>query len=225
MLTSSFYVRHGKRWFDGFAAAGGLVLLSPLLLLAAISVKLDSRGSAFFLQTRVGQAEKPFQIIKFRTMRSATHSTDPLITASGDSRITQVGRWLRQTKIDELPQLWNVLRGEMSLVGPRPEVPKYTALYSRAQKQVFTVRPGITGPAAIACVNEEELLAGQKDPESYYVNALLPAKLEIDLAYCRSMSFRNDALFIFGTFGKLAGVRRAPEDWVKVPPDRAVDPW
>jgi lipopolysaccharide/colanic/teichoic acid biosynthesis glycosyltransferase len=208
-LKESFYVRYGKRWFDAAASAIGLGLASPFLLLAAIAVKLDSPGPSFFLQTRTGQSERPFRIIKLRTMRMATSSNASLITASGDSRITRLGRWLRKTKLDELPQLLNVIRGDMSLVGPRPEVPKYTALYSEEQKQVFAARPGITGPAAITCVNEEDLLARHEDPERYYWNTLLPAKLELDLAYCRNIGFRRDIVLVCQTLGKLLGRRPA----------------
>ncbi len=204
-MQNSFYIRYGKRWFDAAASVAGLLVLSPLLLLAAIAVCLDNPGSPFFLQTRVGRFGKTFRIIKFRSMRAASETSGALITASGDSRITRVGKWLRKTKADELPQLFNVLRGEMSLVGPRPEVPKYTELYTPAQCRVFDLRPGITGPAAIAYANEEEILSRQEDREAFYVNVLLPAKQEMDLQYCRTASFSVDAGFIFGTFRRLLG--------------------
>lgn len=154
-------------------------------------------------------------------MRAIATGNAPLITASADSRITRVGRWLRKTKLDELPQLLNVLRGDMSLVGPRPEVPKYTQFYNSDQKVVFVARPGITGPAAIACVNEEELLARQGDPERYYVAALLPAKLELDLAYCSDISFPRDLMLICQTLGSLLAKRRAPEDLLQNNSSRA----
>jgi lipopolysaccharide/colanic/teichoic acid biosynthesis glycosyltransferase len=206
-MNDSFYIRCGKRWFDAVSSLIGLLVLSPLFILIAIAVSLDSPGSPFFLQNRVGKLGKTFRIIKFRTMRVAAENAGELITAQGDSRITRTGKWLRKTKTDELPQLLNVLRGDMSLVGPRPEVPKYTELYTAEQRRVFATRPGITGPAAIAYANEEEILSGQDDRERYYVEVLLPAKLEIDLAYCRSISFRNDAALILGTFGRLLGQR------------------
>jgi lipopolysaccharide/colanic/teichoic acid biosynthesis glycosyltransferase len=209
-LNHSFYVRYGKRWLDAAAAFFGLIALSPLILLVAVAVCLDSPGCPFFLQERVGRLGKVFRIIKFRSMRVAAQtSAGPLITATGDSRITRVGKWLRTTKVDELPQLWNVLFGDMSLVGPRPEVAKYTALYFPEQRQVFEFRPGITGPAAIAYANEEELLSRQPDPQAYYVRVLLPAKLEIDLRYCRTASFATDLNFVFGTFLRLLS-RPAP---------------
>jgi len=202
-LTDSFYSRYGKRCFDAIAALVGLAVFSPFLLLTAIAVCLDSPGSAFFLQLRSGQFGKPFRIIKFRTMRSVSAKNDPLITVSGDSRITRIGGWLRKTKIDELPQLFNVLWGDMSLVGPRPEVPKYTVLYRPEQMQVFVAKPGISGPAALAYVNEEELLSQQKEPGRYYVSCLMPAKLKLDLAYCGNICFRGDLFLIFRTLGRL----------------------
>lgn len=211
-MDDSFYARYGKRCFDAAASFIGLVLLFPLFVLTAIAVILDNPGSPFFLQNRVGKDGKTFRIIKFRTMRAATPGEGSLITARGDSRITRVGRWLRKTKADELLQLVNVLRGDMSLVGPRPEVPHYTQLYTPEQRRVFAARPGITGPAAIAYANEEELLSRQDDRERYYVDILLPAKLEIDLAYCRNIHFWEDAAFIFNTFGRLLVERQTDGD-------------
>jgi lipopolysaccharide/colanic/teichoic acid biosynthesis glycosyltransferase len=207
LLKDSFYTRHGKRWFDAAASLFGLFLLVPVFLLIALAIVLDSPGSPFFLQDRVGRREKTFRIVKFRTMRVAAETSGALITARGDSRVTRIGKLLRKAKMDELPQLFNVLRGDMSLVGPRPEVRKYTNLYSPEQRSIFNARPGITGPAAIAFANEEEILAGQNDPESYYVGVLLPKKLRIDLEYCRKVSFGEDATLILGTFGRLLGPR------------------
>jgi lipopolysaccharide/colanic/teichoic acid biosynthesis glycosyltransferase len=204
-LNPSFYVRVGKRWLDVAASFAGLLVLSPLFLFVAVAISLDSPGSPFFLQERVGKLGKAFRIVKFRSMRVASENTGALITASGDSRITRVGKWLRKTKADELPQLWNVLLGDMSLVGPRPEVPRYTALYTPDQRRVLELRPGITGPAAIAYANEEEILSRQADREAYYVQVLLPAKLEIDLHYCRTASLRTDLNFVLGTFRRLLG--------------------
>lgn len=198
-MSATFYSRHGKRWLDATLAFAGLILLSPLLLFVVIAVRLSSPGPALFRQTRTGQFGNPFQILKFRSMRAG--STGSLVTASGDSRVTPLGRWLRKTKMDELPQLFNVLLGHMSLVGPRPEVPLYTALYSARQKQVFTARPGITSPFINA--DEETLLAGQPDPERFYVTTLMPAKLEIDLAYCQNIRFFHDLRLIIGTVAQL----------------------
>lgn len=209
-MKRAFYRHYGKRWFDAVAAVVGLILLCPLLLVVAIAVRLDSPGPSFFLQERTGRFGRAFRIIKFRSMKLAVESEATLITAAGDSRVTRVGRWLRNCKIDELPQLFNVLLGSMSLVGPRPEVHKYTSLYTADQKRILLVRPGITSPAALACVNEEEILAQQEDPEGFYIRRLMPAKLELDLAYCRSVSLRQDVSLIGQTLWRL--VRRSPSD-------------
>jgi lipopolysaccharide/colanic/teichoic acid biosynthesis glycosyltransferase len=200
-VTSTFYSRFGKRAFDAIASSLGLLLLSPLLLLAAIAVRLSSPGPALFFQKRTGQFQKPFFIIKFRTMKHAAPGSHSLVTASGDSRITPLGRWLRKTKIDELPQLFNVLAAHMSLVGPRPEVPRYTSQYSPPDKKVFSARPGITGPSII--LNEEELMASQSDQDSYYLSTILPAKLRIDLAYCQDIRFTSDFHILFLTIARL----------------------
>lgn len=199
VARSGFYVRFGKKLFDFVAAAAGLVIAAPLLLLCAIAVRLESRGPIFFRQWRVGQNGKPFQIIKFRSMVPGADKQGLKITASGDPRITKVGRLLRRSKMDELPQLFNVLRGEMSLVGPRPEVPEYTAKYSHGERKVLEVKPGITGPASLAHIDEEQLLAGRADKEYFYVSTIMRRKLQIDLAYCRNMSFREDMKNLFLT--------------------------
>ena len=186
---------------DVAASFVGLLLLSPILLVVAVAVRLSSPGPAIFRQQRAGRFGKPFPILKFRTMRGASGSPGSLLTAAGDSRITPLGRWLRKTKVDELPQLWNVLVGDMSLVGPRPEVPRYTAHYSEAQNKVFAERPGITGPSIV--LNEEELMAGRPDKERYYLETVLPAKLGIDLEYCRAVCFRDDLRFLLLTLLRL----------------------
>jgi lipopolysaccharide/colanic/teichoic acid biosynthesis glycosyltransferase len=200
---------YGKRLFDFIGALAGLIFLSPLLLVIAIAVRFDSPGPSFFLQERTGRFRRSFRIIKFRTMKQVTSGEASLITAAGDRRVTHVGRWLRKTKVDELPQLFNVLFGDMSLVGPRPEVPRYTRLYTEDQRQVFLARPGITSSAALASVNEEETLARQVDAEAYYLRCLMPAKLELDLAYCRSISFSEDVRLICRTLGRLSQSRNS----------------
>jgi lipopolysaccharide/colanic/teichoic acid biosynthesis glycosyltransferase len=200
-MNSTFYSRYGKRWLDAITSFIGLLLLSPLLLLIAIAVRLTSPGPAFFSQTRTGWFGEPFRILKFRTMKSTPPGSGPLITAAGDPRITPLGRWLRKTKLDELPQLFNVLVGHMSLVGPRSEVPLYTSRYSEPQKAVFSIRPGITGPSII--LNEEELLANQPDRERFYVTTVIPAKLQIDLAYCGGIRFLSDLRLVFLTLSNL----------------------
>ncbi len=202
-MTRTFYARAGKRWLDATAAFLGLIAVSPLFLLVALAIRITSRGPVFFRQVRVGQFGKTFRIFKFRSMHVVKVADESLLTAAGDSRITAVGRWLRRTKLDEFPQLLNVLTGDMSLVGPRPEVPRYTAAYSEEERRVLLAKPGITGPAAVKYVNEEELLAGQPDKDSFYLTTLLPAKLAIDLSYCANVCFFEDLKILFGTFGNV----------------------
>jgi lipopolysaccharide/colanic/teichoic acid biosynthesis glycosyltransferase len=202
-VRSAFYTRFGKPVFDVVGAAVALVIASPVLFLCAVVVRLESRGPAFFRQWRVGQKGKPFQVIKLRTMIHGADRQGPKITASGDRRITRVGRFLRRTKLDELPQLFNVLRYEMSLVGPRPEVPEYTLKYSLAERKVLDVKPGITGPASLAHINEEQLLAGRPDKEHFYITTIMRRKLQIDLAYCGKISFFEDLKSILQTAGAL----------------------
>lgn len=200
-MKPTFYTRFGKRWFDALASFVGLLLLSPVLLLVAVAVRLSSPGPALFSQTRSGQFDRRFRILKFRTMSLAPNGSGSLLTAAGDARITPLGRWLRKTKIDELPQLFNVLVGQMSLVGPRPEVPLYTAKYSDQQKRVLLVRPGITSPKIN--FEEEEVLADCQDKESFYLTTILPAKLESDLAYCDQIGFFEDQRIIFETLAHI----------------------
>jgi len=196
----SFYLRFGKRAFDLTAAGVGVLLLWPFLAAIGLAVRLTSRGPMLFRQIRVGQFGKPFEMLKFRSMRVGSEKGSPL-TAMGDPRITHLGMWLRRTKVDELPQLWNVVRGDMSLVGPRPEVPLFVAQYSDRQRAVLCARPGITEPEIN--VYEEEVLAGHADKEQFYLNTLLPAKLETDLAYVSDIRFSSDLAVLFQTFKKL----------------------
>lgn len=198
--SSSFYLRSGKRAFDLIAAGLGMMLLLPFLAAIGLAVRLTSRGPMLFRQIRVGQFGKPFELLKFRSMRVGSEKGSQL-TAAGDLRITPWGIWLRRTKIDELPQLWNVVRGDMSLVGPRPEVPLFVAQYNDRQLTVLNARPGVTGPKIN--IYEEELLAGQVDKEQFYLNTLLAAKLETDLAYVREIRFSSDLDILLQTFKKL----------------------
>lgn len=186
-----------KRLFDVLCAALGLLLLSPLLLLVALWVRLDSPGPALFRQTRVGRFGVLFTIHKFRTMRIQPGAA---ITVGADPRITRAGRLLRASKLDELPQLWDVLRGAMSLVGPRPELPRYVALYpAELREQVLAVRPGITDPAALAFSHEAELLAAASDPEREYCDVILPAKLRLSAGYAARASLVTDLGLILRT--------------------------
>ena len=206
-MTSSIYLRFGKRLLDLIAAALGILLLLPVLGIIGLSVRLTSRGPMLFRQIRVGQFGVPFELLKFRSMHAGSEKGSPL-TAAGDPRITPFGLWLRRTKIDELPQLWNVVRGDMSLIGPRPEVPQYVARYNDRQRGVLTVRPGITGPEIN--VHEEELLADQTNKEQFYFDTLLPAKLETDLTYLREIRFSSDLRILLQTFNKLLRKRHEP---------------
>ena len=194
-----------KRAFDVLFAVVLLVLLSPLLLLFAAWVALTSPGGAFFRQIRVGRHGRPFQLLKFRSMRPGSEAQGQLTIGGRDPRSTPVGMWLRKPKLDELPQLWNVLKGDMSMVGPRPEVPKYAALYTAEQRQVLEVRPGITGMASIHYIDENEMLARASDPEQAYITEVMPAKLAKDLEYVRKQSLMLDLRIILATVAKVFG--------------------
>ncbi len=200
---SNFYGRVGKRLFDLIASSVGLLLTFPIFVVCAVAVRLDSSGPVFFRQWRIGRQGKPFSIFKFRTMAHQPEKSGLKITAEGDCRITRVGKWLRKSKLDELPQLFNVLKGEMSLVGPRPEVPEYVVFYNAEQVRVLDVKPGITGPASLAYIDEEKVLAGHSDKEAFYIQRLMAQKLELDLSYCRRVSFVEDLKLIFGTVRRL----------------------
>ncbi len=191
-----------KRIFDLCCVLPSLILLSPLFLLIALWVKLDSRGPIFFLQTRIGQFEKPFKIIKFRSM--LPHNKGQKLTLNSDARITRCGHFLRRYKLDELPQLINVLKGEMSLVGPRPEVPEYVAYYPDTLKEyVLSVPVGITDYASIEFHNESELLAASKQPEISYIENILPRKLAYHQKYVKEQSLYLDIVLIFKTLKRI----------------------
>lgn len=192
-----------KRFFDIVFSSVGLLLLSPLFIVTALLIKLDSPGPVFFRQERIGRNFKPFFIYKFRTMVKDAHTRGLQITASGDNRITRVGRILRKTKIDELPQLINVLKGEMSFVGPRPEVEKYVELYKKDYKEILRIRPGITDISSIIFRDEERVLKNQADPEWYYKHILLPEKIKLAQEYIKKASFFYDLRLIFKTFYKV----------------------
>ncbi len=218
LMKQSFYLRFGKRFFDLAVAATGLILILPLLLAAGLAVKLSSRGTVFFRQNRVGQFGRPFQMFKFRSMRVGGEAGSRL-TAYGDPRITPLGAWLRWTKIDELPQLINVVLGDMSLVGPRPEVPEFVNHYTQEQRKVLEVRPGVTGPSAN--VHEEKLLSSCEDKEEFYVTEVLPGKLDIDLCYCGNITFRTDLATLLQTFAKLSTRLNKKYESIPQQPSRA----
>lgn len=188
-----------KRLFDISASFFGLLLLSPLFLGVALCVGLTSRGGVFYVQTRVGRYGRDFRLYKFRSMRTGSDAKGLLTVGGKDGRITPVGYFIRKYKIDELPQLFNVFKGDMSLVGPRPEVRKYVALYNSEQMRVLSARPGITDPASIKYRNENDLLAQADDPERFYVEKIMPDKLKINLEYMDNRTFFKDLSVIFRT--------------------------
>jgi lipopolysaccharide/colanic/teichoic acid biosynthesis glycosyltransferase len=194
-----------KRIFDILVSFVGLVILSPLFIVLAIVIVSDSKGPVFFKQTRVGRNGVPFKIYKFRTMIEDAEAKGMQLTVGDDSRITNVGTFLRKTKIDELPQLINVFKGEMSFVGPRPEVPKYVELYTEDQRQVLMVRPGITDLASIEYRNESELLATADNPEKVYIEEVMPRKIELNKKYIENISLCGDIRVIFKTLASLVG--------------------
>jgi lipopolysaccharide/colanic/teichoic acid biosynthesis glycosyltransferase len=198
-FVSGFYAQYGKRAMDIFSAATGLVLLAPVFGFVACCIKLTSRGPVFYRQLRIGKDGRTFRILKFRSMVEAASEADLRITVAGDSRVTPVGMLLRRYKVDELPQLWNVVRGEMSLVGPRPEVPEYVANYSAEQRRVLSARPGITDPASLAYRHEEEILAQHGDPELCYRTQILPDKLALNRDYLEKITLRGDLRIILQT--------------------------
>ena len=198
VFAKGFYATYGKRALDILAATAGLIVLSPVFGLVACCIKLTSRGPVLFRQVRIGKDGRPFRILKFRSMMQSSIG-DLKITVAGDSRVTRVGKFLRRHKVDELPQLWNVIRGQMSLVGPRPEVPVYIEEYTREQRMVLSVRPGITDSASLAYRHEEEILANQGSPEQFYRTQILPDKLARNKAYLEKITLRNDIRIILKT--------------------------
>lgn len=190
-----------KRAFDLASSLMGLIILVPALIIVGLLVKWDSKGPIFFLHERMGRNFVPFNLIKFRSMRVENSGTS--ITASSDQRITRLGRILRKTKIDELPQLVNVIKGDMSLVGPRPEVRKYVELFPEIQKIILSIRPGITDLAAIEGVNEEEVLARSQNIEETYVKNILPQKHALQIQYVKNQSLRLDLKILIRTLGAI----------------------
>ena len=192
-----------KRLMDIVLSGAALALLWPVLLLVALAIRVDDPGPVFYRQVRVGRGGKPFRIYKFRTMVVDADKKGLSITVGRDSRITRVGAFLRKTKLDELAQLINVFVGDMSFVGPRPEVPRYVELYTPYQRQVLLVRPGITDYASIAYRNENDLLAGAEDPERMYIDVITPDKIELNMKYLREISPLADIRLIFATIAAI----------------------
>ena len=189
-----------KRLFDISASFIGLLLLSPILIALAIWIKLDSRGPVFFKQIRVGKGGKDFKILKFRSMYLDSEKSGQITVGDRDPRVTKSGYYIRKYKFDEIPQLFNVLKGEMSIVGPRPEVRRYVNLYTKDQMQILSVRPGITDPASIKYRNENEILEKVEDPEDYYIKVIMQDKIRYNLEYIENKSFHYDIKLIIRTF-------------------------
>lgn len=192
-----------KRLFDILLSLIGLLLLSPVFAVISIFILVDSKGGIFFKQSRVGKGEKDFSLFKFRTMRENSENAGLLTIGARDNRVTPVGFYLRKYKLDELPQLINVLLGDMSLVGPRPEVRKYVDMYDSEQKKVLSVKPGITDYASIEYSSENELLAGKSDPEDFYISVVMPEKLKLNLKYIREANLFTDIKIIIRTLLKI----------------------
>ncbi|OLC07848.1 MAG: hypothetical protein AUH42_02795 [Gemmatimonadetes bacterium 13_1_40CM_70_11] len=192
-----------KRYFDVFWSVLGLAVLSPLLLVAGLIVKAEDGGPVFFRQTRVGYRGRPFRIWKFRTMALSVASGGLQLTVGDDRRVTRAGAWLRRFKLDELPQLFNVVAGEMSLVGPRPELPCYVARYTAAERKVLELIPGITGVASLWYRNESQMLGRAVDPERTYVEDFMPAKIRLSLAYAAGATVWTDFRVVATTLRRI----------------------
>ena len=199
-LDRSIIQNVSRRLLDLTFATLSLIGLLPLVMLCALLVRIQSPGPIIYRAKRVGRGGRIFEMYKFRTMVANAESLGTGLTIYGDSRITKLGRFLRWTKWDEIPQFLNVIKGDMSIIGPRPEAPEYVEYYTKNQKQVLQVRPGITGPAQIANRDEEEKLKGHADPEQYYITQLMPRKLEIDLNYIEKHGVASDLLWLVKTF-------------------------
>jgi len=189
-----------KRVFDFILSIIGITLLSPFYLIVSICILLDSKGGILYKQERVGLKGQIFKVFKFRTMRPDSFSKGALTVGSRDPRITNIGYYLRKYKLDELPQLFNVLLGDMSFVGPRPEVKKYTDLYTNEQRKVLSVRPGITDYASIKFRNENDLLSESDHPEQLYIDEIMPEKLDLNMKYINDNGIFKDVKIIFATF-------------------------
>ncbi len=192
-----------KRLFDIFFSTSGLIILLPLFVAVAMLVMFDSKGAVFFKQERVGRNFRSFNIIKFRTMVVAAENKGPQITVGGDKRVTKIGKILRRYKIDELPQLLNILMGDMSFVGPRPEVRKYVELYKADYEKLLQMRPGITDPSSLKYSKEEDVLSLSKNWEDDYINKVLPEKIKLSLRYVDNRNILTDLSLIFKTIIKV----------------------
>lgn len=191
------------RFFDIVFSMIGLILLSPLFMILYLMIRLESKGGGFYTQERMGKDGLPFRLYKFRSMRTGSDKKGLITIGEKDNRITRTGYFLRKYKLDELPQLWNVFIGDMSLVGPRPEVKKYTDLYTEEQKQVLQVKPGITDWASIKYVDENKILGESKDPDDAYVNLIMPNKIKLNMVYIQHQTLGEYFKIIFTTFKEI----------------------
>lgn len=192
------------RIFDVILSFIGLLILSPFLLIVYLLIRLESKGGGFYAQTRTGKGGKPFQLYKFRSMRIGSDKKGLITVGEKDSRITKMGYFVRRYKIDELPQLWNVLKGDMSLVGPRPEVKKYTDMYYDEQKKVLSIKPGITDWASIKYVDENRILGEAENPDETYVKVIMPSKIALNMIYINNHTLKEYFKIIFATFSNIA---------------------
>ena len=191
------------RFFDIIFSIIGLVILSPIFIVLYLLIRIESKGGGFYSQERIGKNGKPFKLYKFRSMRIGSDKKGLITIGEKDNRITKTGFILRKYKLDELPQLWNVFIGDMSLVGPRPEVKKYTDLYTEEQKQVLQVRPGITDWASIKYVDENKILGESEDPDEAYVNLIMPNKIKLNMVYIQHRTLGEYFKIIFTTFKEI----------------------
>jgi lipopolysaccharide/colanic/teichoic acid biosynthesis glycosyltransferase len=192
-----------KRTFDFLMSMIGILLLSPIFIIISISIAVDSRGGVFYKQERIGRGRKPFKLLKFRSMKTGSDKKGLLTVGSNDSRVTKIGLFIRKYKLDELPQLINILLGDMSFVGPRPEVKKYVDLYTKEQLKVLDVRPGLTDYASLAYFDENELLSKSANPEDTYIHVVMPAKLRLNFKYLKNKGFITDIGLILKTIKRI----------------------
>ena len=197
-----------KRFLDVLLSVLVLIILSPLFIIIAIIIACESRGGVIYAQTRVGRYNKDFKLLKFRTMYTGSDQKGLITVGEHDSRITPFGYFLRKSKLDEFPQLLNIIKGDMSIVGPRPEVRHYVDMYTEEQLKVLSVRPGLTDFASLVYIDENKLLENQENPEEFYIKEMMPRKLELNLKYIEQQSVKTDAVLIFKTLKAIVSGKR-----------------
>ena len=197
-----------KRFLDVLLSVLVLIILSPLFIIIAIIIACESRGGVIYAQTRVGRYNKDFKLLKFRTMYTGSDQKGLITVGEHDARITPFGYFLRKSKLDEFPQLLNIIKGDMSIVGPRPEVRHYVDMYTEEQLKVLSVRPGLTDFASLVYIDENKLLENQENPEEFYIKEMMPRKLELNLKYIEQQSVKTDAILIFKTLKAIVSGKR-----------------